>query len=564
MSYTENKLNTLRRLLLGPLFDECKNSPYGVSRDRIEEHVNNLKKDGCIGDCSVDEFVKMCQMKSHIPSCYNDKDRDCVEGWFGKQKGPATVGFTNYKNSKYFENLPDDDDDDDEDEDEEEKKCSVCGDDEDLEENFGSEREGYKDEFKKLEKMSCPHYAHKSCLIKLAKGLNKDNAFCPLCKFKYPITEVPMPIVSNEQKRQNALLKTIKDSLATGISLKEIAEMNLTTISGLIRGLVMNVKTFAEAIGMSEEELTNQMYTTGDEFHPRVIKEYYSQFVSQAFGSSEKLLHKEYEVKWDGDTPVYHGYYKEYHPNGKLKSEATYRNGIKEGKEKQWHKNGQLSVQVSYINGEMEGEYKEWHNNGQLGVEVTYINGEKEGEYKEWYNNGKLAVEVTYKNGRREGEYKRWYSNGQLASLSFHKDGKREGEYKQWYENGQLWTQEYYKNGKGEGEHKEWYENGQIRFNSRYKEGIIYGEFTGWSDDGRLIKKLVYNDKGELISYKKFGKHFLSQEGNFSYTDTRKTGTIKFYDKNGNLKKERHIDEPYDEGEYDEGDYEEDDEEEDE
>jgi hypothetical protein len=45
MSYTENKLNTLRRLLLGPLFDECKNSPYGVSRDRIEEHLSNLKKD---------------------------------------------------------------------------------------------------------------------------------------------------------------------------------------------------------------------------------------------------------------------------------------------------------------------------------------------------------------------------------------------------------------------------------------------------------------------------------------------------------------------------------------
>jgi hypothetical protein len=115
-----------------------------------------------------------------------------------------------------------------------------------------------------------------------------------------------MPIVSNEQKRQNALLKTIKDSLATGISLKEIAEMNLTTISGLIRGLVMNVKTFAEAIGMSEEDLTNQMYTTGDEFHPRVIKKYYE----QRYGGG---IYKDYEVKWDGDTPVNDGYYKEYY-----------------------------------------------------------------------------------------------------------------------------------------------------------------------------------------------------------------------------------------------------------
>ena len=479
MSYTENKLNTLRRLLLGPLFDECKNSPYGVSRDRIEEHVNNLKKDGCIGDCSVDEFVQMCQMKSHIPSCYNEKDRDCVEDWFGKQKGPATVAFTNYKNSKYFENLPDDDDDD-EDEDEEEKECSVCGDDEDLEENFGSEREGYKDEFKKLEKMSCPHYAHKSCLIKLAKGLRKDNAFCPLCKVKYPITEVPMPILTKEQKRQNDLLKQIKDSLATGISLKEIAEMNLTTISGLIRGLVMDVTTFGEAIGMSEEELTNQMYTTGDEFHPRVIKEYYE----QRYGGG---IYKDYEVKWDGDTPVKDGYYKEYYKDGKIKVEATYKNGIIEGEYNTFYKTGQLETQVSYRNG-----------------------GEREGEYKEWYKNGQLIVQTSYRNDEREGEEKKWY------------------------------------------------ENGRMRLKRTYKKGIIYGEVTEWSENGKIIKKLVYNDKGELMSYKKFGKHFLSQEGNFSYTDTRKTGTIKFYDEDGNLKKERHIDEPYEEGEYDEGYYDED------
>ncbi len=526
MSYTENKLNTLRRLLLGPLFDECKNSPYGVSRDRIEEHVNNLKKDGCIGDCSVDEFVNMCQMKSHIPSCYNEKDRDCIEGWFGKQKGPATVAFTNYKNSKYFENLPDDDEDEDEDEDDEEKECSVCGDDEDLEENFGSEREGYKDEFKKLEKMSCPHYAHKSCLIKLAKGLRKDNAFCPLCKVKYPITEVPMPILTKEQKRQNDLLKQIKDSLATGISLKEIAEMNLTTISGLIRGLVMDVTTFGEAIGMSEEDLTNQMYTTGDEFHPRVIKVYYDE-------DEGRGLKEDYEVKWEGNTPVKDGYYKDYYPNGQLASEVTYKNGEKEGEEKSWHDNGQQET-ISY-----------------------YINGRKEGEYKEWLDNGQLWRQVYYKNGEKEGEEKRWHENGQLSFQTSYKNWKREGERKMWYDNGQLMNKVTYKNGEKEGEEKSWYYNGRMRLKSRYKEGIIYGEVTEWTDDGKIFKKLVYNDKGALISYKEFGTHFLSQEGNFSYTDTRKTGTIKFYDEDGNLKKERHIDEPYEEGEYDEGYYDE-------
>ncbi len=402
MSYTENKLNSLRRLLLGPLFDECKNSPYGVSRLRIEEHINSLKEEGCIGDCSVDDFVKMCQMKSHIPSCYNEKDRGCVEGWFGKQKGIATVAFNNYKNAKYFEDMADDDEDKDD-----EKECGVCGLDEDLEENYGTEAEGYKEEFKKLEKMSCGHYSHKACLIKVAKGLNKNNAFCPLCKVKFPITEVPMPILTREQKRQNDLLKQIKDGLATGMTLKGIADMNLTTISRLIDGLVMNTQSFAQAIGMSEEELENEMYSAGDAYHPRVIKKYYNE---------TGKVKEEYEVRWDEDTPIKHGYYKTYYYNGDVNEVGNYKHGKKDGEWKEFFK-GVLEVENNYKNGKKVGTQKEW--SGDLISQILHFNDEGQFEYgKTYHPNGMIHViggPVKYSDdGEITGKLKRYNDEGKL------------------------------------------------------------------------------------------------------------------------------------------------------
>ena len=108
----------------------------------------------------------------------------------------------------------------------------------------------------------------------------------------------------------------------------------------------------------------------------------------------------------------------------------------------------------------------------------------------------KLKVEGIWFSGiEGEGKYKQWHPNGQLWIHSHFKNDKLEGEYKQWHDNGQLFIHcNYNDKYKLEGIYKEWYKNGQL-----YREGIAIG--------------------GDYYNPTKF-----------------KPGTLKEYDKKGNLK----------------------------
>ena len=45
----------------------------------------------------------------------------------------------------------------------------------------------------------------------------------------------------------------------------------------------------------------------------------------------------------------------------------------------------------------MDGLHREWHENGQLRQECTYKDGKKYGLYRAWHENGQLDDERTYK-----------------------------------------------------------------------------------------------------------------------------------------------------------------------
>ena len=58
------------------------------------------------------------------------------------------------------------------------------------------------------------------------------------------------------------------------------------------------------------------------------------------------------------------GLWKEYHPNGKLKSEWCYKNERKDGLWKSWWNNGQKKEEGTYKDGELISK-KEWNEDGQ-------------------------------------------------------------------------------------------------------------------------------------------------------------------------------------------------------
>jgi hypothetical protein len=73
----KEKIDKLRRVYLGHLYGECRSNPKGVRRDKLEEQYNKLKKEGCISNCSFNEFIKTCELSTYYPDCSNNIN--CME-----------------------------------------------------------------------------------------------------------------------------------------------------------------------------------------------------------------------------------------------------------------------------------------------------------------------------------------------------------------------------------------------------------------------------------------------------------------------------------------------------
>jgi hypothetical protein len=97
------KIDKIRRLYLGSLYGECNNNPEGVSRARVEEQYNKLKREGCISGCSFKEFVKTCELKTYYADC--SKDIKCIEKTWDKTSNKGKQSYNEY--SSIYNPTPD-------------------------------------------------------------------------------------------------------------------------------------------------------------------------------------------------------------------------------------------------------------------------------------------------------------------------------------------------------------------------------------------------------------------------------------------------------------------------
>jgi len=93
----------------------------------------------------------------------------------------------------------------------------------------------------------------------------------------------------------------------------------------------------------------------------------------------------------------------EFHPNGELKSRIRYQpkseGGRRHGLSREWHGNGQLYTEQTYKDGEWDGLYRHWTYGGQLYLEVTYKNGQIHGLLTSWDGDGSLTMKQCFSNG---------------------------------------------------------------------------------------------------------------------------------------------------------------------
>lgn len=89
---------------------------------------------------------------------------------------------------------------------------------------------------------------------------------------------------------------------------------------------------------------------------------------------------------------------KEFYENGKLKNEATYKSGKKNGPGKGYHENGKLHYKGEWINGKQDGEITSYDEDGNKKKQSFFKKGSYEGPQKEWWPNGKLRADRIMKN----------------------------------------------------------------------------------------------------------------------------------------------------------------------
>ncbi|MDR1759093.1 MAG: hypothetical protein LBR60_01045 [Fibrobacter sp.] len=88
---------------------------------------------------------------------------------------------------------------------------------------------------------------------------------------------------------------------------------------------------------------------------------------------------------------------REYYPDKKVKSEARYVNGVKQGPEKEFYESGALKAETGYEAGVRSGLSKTFFENGKIRSEVPYENDQMEGTLVTYYENGNIKSKTLYR-----------------------------------------------------------------------------------------------------------------------------------------------------------------------
>ena len=103
-----------------------------------------------------------------------------------------------------------------------------------------------------------------------------------------------------------------------------------------------------------------------------------------------------------------HGYWKEFYDNFELKSEIYYKHGLRNGYYKAYDEKGNLTVIKKYVNDveeiiarettplQMQHEY---YPNGRVKREASFRGGKREGTWREFDENGNVINSQIYQNG---------------------------------------------------------------------------------------------------------------------------------------------------------------------
>lgn len=213
--------------------------------------------------------------------------------------------------------------------------------------------------------------------------------------------------------------------------------------------------------------------------------------------------------------------FKTYYPNGKVKREGHFKDGLKDGEWITYWINGNVKVSEIFLGGENTGESKSYYINGQL---EDYISRKSQGDYDEhasYHINGVLKSSGLRINGENTHHWLYYRIDGALEQKSYFAEGQLNG----WLSN--------------------FTSKGRLALRTKYDEGL--STINEW-----------YNESGELINkvdlYHEEEMKVLGEDGRImmevACIDFNLEDTLKWYYPSGKQRSQIYLENGISQGKY--------------
>jgi len=265
--------------------------------------------------------------------------------------------------------------------------------------------------------------------------------------------------------------------------------------------------------------------------------------------SREKINRTDHKGLKQGD-------WKDFYPNGSIKTERTYKDDLLTGYYKEYDNRGKLVLTMLYENGsivknkvedEPDIEIVNKHDqDGKLIYSGPYRNKIPVGIHREYGKDGKVTNAYVYNDnglllsegivddaGNRNGKWKDLYPDGKVQAEGQFTDNRRTGTWKFYSLAGKVEQTGSYNNGRPDGIWQWFYEDNTVLREEEYFQGKRDGAFTEYSMTGEIITQGQYSD-GEKNAEWKYKSGDNSEEG--KYILGLRDGVWKSYYPDGKLK----------------------------
>lgn len=193
------------------------------------------------------------------------------------------------------------------------------------------------------------------------------------------------------------------------------------------------------------------------------------------------------------------GIWKKTYPNGKLRYEGRFEQGIPVGEFRHYHENGKLKALVRHAGDGQRAEAEIYNEEGLLTARGAYFREQKDGEWKYFFpGKNQLSAVEYWKEGKPAGTWKVYFIGDTVVSEYWsYAGGKKQGPWRQFFSDSSPRLEATYRNDELEGTYKVFYPGGKLRVEGNYVQGLRVGEWKYYTEDGKLKRREWY-DQGTM------------------------------------------------------------------